>query len=111
VSLRGVGGLAVRAGQTGRRVQVGLVAWDGDRNLTGDELRLGSAPLGPADNIVSGSSFTAAECGKTPARCRWNSLGTDVALYSGTVGRSPVATLSAGDDPFEVGVLAIASAQ
>jgi RNA polymerase sigma factor (sigma-70 family) len=109
--LHGDATLTVRAGQPHSRAQVGLVAWDGDRNLTGDELRLGGTALGPPDNVASSTTQTAVECARAPVGCRWNTLGVDVATYGGTVDPSGNATLRAGDDPFDVGVLAIAATQ
>jgi hypothetical protein len=61
--------------------------------------------------VASSTTQTAVECARAPVGCRWNALGVDVATYGGTVDPSGNATLRAGDDPFDVGVLAIAATQ
>jgi RNA polymerase sigma factor (sigma-70 family) len=107
--LRRGGEVVVRAADPGRRVEVGLAVWDGDRTLTGDGLWLGDAALGDEDNIAASRVGSAVECGGTPVGCPWHTLGVDVAVHAGRADRTGLATLRAGDDPIEVGVLAVAA--
>lgn len=85
----------------GGGVDVGYTLWDGDRTLTGDTLAVGGEVVA---NVGRGRSESALE-GED-----WNTLGVDVAVCRAETGAEPThATIHAGNDPLEVGVLAVAA--
>jgi hypothetical protein len=88
-----LGSLDFRLGA--RPAQLGVVAWDGDRCLAGDSLRVGGRAYG---NFGDSHADGALESGS------WNTLGVDATTYSVTGSDDSVA-FSAGDDPLMIGVV------
>lgn len=97
----------------GGEVEVGLVLWEGDRERTGDSLRLDRRSLGDPVNLASSRADGALECGGAPARgCGWHTFGVDVARHRGTAGPGPdggTVSLHTRADRLQVGVLALAA--
>lgn len=88
----------------GGDVDASYTLWDGDRNLTGDSFDIGGSPVGEPNNVGHGCSISATE-GED-----WNTLGVDVASYHVAMGPQPgYATFSAGNDPIDIGVLALST--
>ncbi|MGH8793999.1 MAG: hypothetical protein ACRDXX_15305, partial [Stackebrandtia sp.] len=85
---------------TGGGVDVAYTMWDGDRTLTGDAISVGGAAVG---NVGRGYSASALE-GEG-----WNTFGVDVGVCSVDADGPTQAVIHAGDDPVEVGVIAVAA--
>ena len=67
--------------RAGASTSVGLVAWEGDRDLTGDTMRIGDTPLkGTGDQ---GDNVAASRSDGTPPG--WDTFGVDARVLSGTV--------------------------
>ncbi len=89
------------------RVDLGLVVWDGDRMLGGDSLTVGGNQVGEAGNLAGGNNNSALACAGLPGPCSWRTPGLDVLRFQGTATGATSATLLAGEDPLELGVLAV----
>ncbi|BCB87752.1 hypothetical protein Psuf_050650 [Phytohabitans suffuscus] len=76
---------------------VGLVAWEGDRTLTGDRLLIGGAAVG-GDNVATSRSDGTPE--------GWHTLGTDARVLPAQP-RSPTLTASATADAWLLGPVAL----
>lgn len=96
--------LSLRLG-AGGGVDVGMVIWDGDRSLGDDTLLLDNRPLGAATNAALGANPTSLLCAFTPGDCAWRTPGLDVLRHQATGSKDGLATLHAGNDPMEVGLL------
>jgi hypothetical protein len=96
----------------GGTVEVGLVAWEGDRTRTGDSMRLDGQPLGDPENLAASRAAGAIECDGAPLpECRWHTFGVDVATYQGQAAAGPgggAVSLRTAQDLLEVGVLVLA---
>ncbi|WP_203912958.1 sigma-70 family RNA polymerase sigma factor [Rhizocola hellebori] len=91
----------------GGKVDVGLVVWDGDRALSGDSLVVGKNTVGDPGNVAGGSNASAVACTATPDQCAWPTPGLDVLRFRGSADVGATTTLLAGEDPLELGVLAV----
>jgi hypothetical protein len=101
--------LSVTAGTTDEQVEVGLVGWEGDRTLTGDQLLLAGQPLGEPENALASRAAGALECGGEPAAsCGWHTFGIDVGQYRGTGSGGGAVSLRSARDPLDIGVLVLA---
>jgi RNA polymerase sigma factor (sigma-70 family) len=109
VSLTGQRSLSVTASSSGEPVEVGLAAWEGDRTLDGDRLRLDDQPLGDPENALASRAAGALECGGTPAAgCGWHTFGVDVGQHQGTGLDGGMVSLHTERDLVEIGVLVLA---
>jgi hypothetical protein len=104
--MRAQNGVSVQLGDGGN-VDVGLVVWDGDLSLSGDSLLVGQNPVGDPRNAAGGSNTSAVACTATPEQCAWPTPGLDVLRFRGTADLGAATTLLAGEDPLELGVLAV----
>jgi hypothetical protein len=91
----------------GGDVDLGLVLWDGDKTLTGDSLLVDKHQLGEASNLAGGRNASAMMCAVTSGPCAWRSPGLDVVRQQAIAGPGTTATLQAGGDPIEVGMMAV----
>ncbi|GIG57263.1 hypothetical protein Lfu02_16350 [Longispora fulva] len=89
--------LSVRV--AGSSVRADLLLWDGDAPLEGDELALGPTTL--ATNVGHSRSATALEGDD------WRTYGVDVARFGAGLSGASVLTLRPGEDPMELGLLAV----
>jgi hypothetical protein len=87
----------------GAPARVELVVWDGDADLKGDKVSLGSGALAPAGgdhdraNVFDGSSTGAAEM----------TFGADIDTVSAELGVDPGLTIATDKDVFLLGVAAL----
>ncbi|WP_412541703.1 sigma-70 family RNA polymerase sigma factor [Longispora sp. K20-0274] len=83
----------------GSAVRADLLLWDGDAPLEEDELTLGSTTL--ATNVGHSRSTTALEGDD------WRTYGVDAARYEARLAGESVLTVRPGEDPMELGLLAV----
>ncbi|MPZ28534.1 MAG: sigma-70 family RNA polymerase sigma factor [Micromonosporaceae bacterium] len=84
--------------------RIGLVGWEGDRGLAGEQLRLDGAPLGGGDrDNLAGSRSDGNPTG-------WNTLGVDARVLGASVGGGgdqPTLTATSGRDAWLLGPVAV----
>jgi len=94
-------------GLTSGSATVALVAWDGDRGRTGDQVMLDGTALAAATKSSPDNMLTSRAAG-TPSG--WNTFGTDAQVFTGRANtRDPVVSVVAGNDEWLLGALAIAT--
>lgn len=96
--------VSVRLGPAGT-VDLGLVVWDGDRDLADDTLTLDGAPL--VANAAAGANESSLLCAVSGGECVWRTPGLDVLRHKGAGARGGWVSLSAGNDPMAVGLLIV----
>jgi RNA polymerase sigma factor (sigma-70 family) len=97
------------AGTAGETARIGMVAWEGDAQLTGDQLNLGSHSLTPTSGYrVATNVADSTATGATDS----NAFGVDAKALSGGVFTSDEASLLAKttNDGFLLGVITVSSA-
>ncbi|MBB5871637.1 RNA polymerase sigma factor (sigma-70 family) [Allocatelliglobosispora scoriae] len=110
VALQGKTPLSVRV-PADHQTSVGYAIFDGDRNLLGDTLSLGSRVVGEPGNLANGTSTSANAllCAAITGTCPWRTPGLDIDSHAGVVDSTGVISLKAGDDPFVLGLLAVST--
>ncbi|MFI2753755.1 sigma-70 family RNA polymerase sigma factor [Cellulomonas sp. P22] len=85
------------AAEVGATARIGVVAWEGDRGTTGDQLRLNGTALtwrssgaGPGLTSAANNAFDSTATGWSQP----NSLGVDVKAFGDTVLTTPLSTLT-----------------
>jgi hypothetical protein len=63
--------------------------------------------LGDAANLAGGRNASALICAVASGPCAWRSPGLDVVRQQATARPGTAATLQAGGDPIEVGMMAV----
>ncbi|THV32132.1 sigma-70 family RNA polymerase sigma factor [Glycomyces paridis] len=86
--------------EDGGEVDLAATVWGGSANLRGDRLTVGDQSLGePATCVANGAV-------ENP---RWYAFGVDVSVHRVQAGEEAVIRFERGDDPFVVGVVAVAA--
>lgn len=91
-------------GKAGSTAQIAMIGWEGDRGITGDEIRLGNSALGATDNIAQSRAD-----GTSPG---WNTFGVDARKFTATMPTNPKdqsVTVKTAGDVWILSALAVAT--